>query len=75
MRKVLLPALLLLGAQQVLASPPKIRMHNLATVRQDVPPEEDDAVNEGETEIELTTWNYHFEEITEFEMEEITTYW
>ena len=31
--------------------------------------------NEGETPHELTTWSYSFEEITQFQVEEITEYW
>ena len=65
MRKLVVPLLFLLGVYQTQAAVPQIRKTTLAQAKQ----------NEGETPDELTTWSYHFEEITEFEIDEITEYW
>ena len=67
MRKYILPALYVVGSLAERTQPPKINIRNLASVSA--------GQNEGETPDELTTWNYDIEKITEFEVDEIVTYW
>lgn len=67
MRKILLPTLLLLGVKSINAGTPVVNRRNLAEIKT--------GLNVKETPDELSTWSYHFEEITEFSAAEITEFW